>query len=193
MVARRFCFVPRAVYVSSLYLLGRDFLRHKTTAASVMASLEARGFKIAVLAGSAVASGVTMTNIIFYARMRKTTCQTPPVSKTQATWMMWINIALFVVSLVLLLWAVWALLFAKETRAKYTKAAVGYLSSGAQSAQNFLASTAPLVPAAPGAAPSNASVVAATPATPAAPGVTLPAGTVAAAAATPLTVRAQPQ
>jgi len=109
-------------------------------------SVESRRFKIAVFVGSAVTAGVSIANVIYYNKMRKDTRPHPPVSKTAATTMLWINVVIFVVAILLMIWSIWALLFSRATRAKQQKALSSAASGGYQQAQTYLSSQQPIIP-----------------------------------------------
>lgn len=108
----------------------------------VTVNAESRGFKIAVLIGSIIAAIVFLVNTIYYGRLRK---NSGAISTNEATTLMIINLILLIVSLIVVIWATYVLVFSPESRSfmqttVFTK--VGQTaSSAASSASDWMGQT----------------------------------------------------
>lgn len=93
-------------------------------------STETRWFKILVLIASGLVAGVSLANIIYYNRIRTGSCTA--VSVNEATGLLVVNVIIFIIAILLFLWALWRLLFSREFRVKAQGATLGYLGSQGQ-------------------------------------------------------------
>lgn len=94
---------------------------------------ESRLFKILVFIGSGFFTGFSLANIIYYNKARAFAARNPtsPLSHGEATSMLWVNVFLFIFSLILFIWSIWRLLFHREHRTQITQNIGTYLQSPA--------------------------------------------------------------
>lgn len=117
-------------------------------------TLESRWFKIVLLIGSGIAAGVALANVIYYSKIRKNPVN---ISANQATTMLVVNILVFIVSLVLFIWAIWAIVVSRERREElFIKAKTAATGASTQAVKYLQApggfipgSTTPIVPVVP--------------------------------------------
>ena len=80
---------------------------------SVSDTTETRWFKIVIVVVTGFVIGISIANIVYYNRIRSGTCNA--VTQNEANAMFWINIVILVVASLIFLWALWRLLFTRET------------------------------------------------------------------------------
>ena len=74
---------------------------------------ESRLFKIVIFIFSGFFAGLSLANIIYYARILRGDCRA--LSHGEAQSMLWVNVAVFILSIIIFLWSIWRLLFPHHT------------------------------------------------------------------------------
>lgn len=95
-----------------------------------MVDTESRGFKIAVFIITAIIAAFALADIIYYSEIRSGNA----IGNGEITTMMVLSIIIFIVTIILFIWAAFRLFINKQTRAEWTK-------STKQSATEYLGST----------------------------------------------------
>lgn len=79
---------------------------------------ETRWFKVIVFISTGFIAGVSLANIIYYDRIRKSSRTCSAVTNTEATTMVALNVVIFILAVIVFLWSLWKLLFDRSIRDK---------------------------------------------------------------------------
>lgn len=132
---------------------------------------ESRWFPIVVLIISTLIAIFCGFNVYYYNQIRITdNCPCSGVTQEQATVMFWINLIIVIVSIILLLWSIWRIIFSEKYRATLQSKVADVLEAPTgiinKKTPILVTTSTPMTPTTPSVIPAAPSVIHSTPVAP---------------------------